>query len=75
MCYARFAGSVRPGHLSPPWTWAALLCQQLWRMGMVGARVLSLALFFRSHGAWGLAVAGKPSCVPAIQGELRKEPP
>ncbi|XP_039733192.1 XK-related protein 5 isoform X1 [Pteropus medius] len=58
VCYARFAGSVRPGHLSPPWTWAALLCQQLWRMGMVGARVLSLALFFRSHGAWGLAVAG-----------------
>lgn len=71
VCYARLAGSVRPGHRAPPWAWAALLCQQLWRMGMVGARVLSLALFFRSHGAWGLAVAGKLSRVPAVQGCVR----
>nr|KAF6428780.1 XK related 5 [Rousettus aegyptiacus] len=56
--YARCAGFVRPGRVSPPRAWAALLCLQLWRMGMVGARVLSLALFFTSHGAWGLAVAG-----------------
>ncbi|KAF6085224.1 XK related 5 [Phyllostomus discolor] len=56
VCYARFAGSVKPGPLSAPG--AALACQQLWRMGMVGARVLSLALFFRAHHAWGLAVVG-----------------
>ncbi|KAM5312325.1 XK-related protein 5 [Glossophaga mutica] len=56
VCYARFMGSVKPGPLSAQW--AALACQQLWRMGMVGARVLSLALFFRAHHAWGLAVIG-----------------
>lgn len=38
---------------------------------MVGARVLSLALFFASHGAWGLAVAGKPSGALAGQGCVR----
>lgn len=38
---------------------------------MVGARVLSLALFFTSHGAWGLAVAGKPSGALAGQGGVR----
>lgn len=69
--YARCAGSVRPGRVSPPRAWAALLCLQLWRMGMVGARVLSLALFFASHGAWELAVAGKPSGALAGQGCMR----
>ncbi|KAM7110608.1 LOW QUALITY PROTEIN: XK-related protein 5 [Molossus nigricans] len=56
VCYACAVGSVKPGHLSVPW--AALFCQQLWRMGMVGARVLSLALFFRAHHAWGLRSPG-----------------
>nr|XP_019573317.1 PREDICTED: XK-related protein 5 [Rhinolophus sinicus] len=56
VCYARFMGSMKPGHLATPW--AALFCQQLWRMGMVGARVLSLALFFRAHHAWGLVAGG-----------------
>ncbi|XP_019508238.1 PREDICTED: XK-related protein 5 isoform X1 [Hipposideros armiger] len=56
VCYTRFMGSIKPGHLATPW--AALFCQQLWRMGMVGARVLSLALFFRAHHAWGLVVGG-----------------
>lgn len=69
VCYAYFMGSVKPGHLSMPW--AALFCQQLWRMGMVGARVLSLALFFRAHHAWGLVVAGKLS----LGLWLRNEPP
>lgn len=57
VCYARSMGSMKPGHLATPW--AALFCQLLWRMGMVGARVLSLTLFFRVHHAWGLVVAGK----------------
>ncbi|KAM8786843.1 LOW QUALITY PROTEIN: XK-related protein 5 [Rhynchonycteris naso] len=56
VCCACSVGSVRPGHRPVPW--AALLCQQLWRMGMLGARVLSLALFFRAHHAWGLVVGG-----------------
>ncbi|XP_057553395.1 XK-related protein 5 [Hippopotamus amphibius kiboko] len=54
--YARSVGSMKPGHLSMPWT--ALGCQQLWRMGMVGARVLSLVLFFRVYHVWALVVAG-----------------
>lgn len=65
VCYARFMGSMKPGHLAMPW--AALFCQQLWRMGMVGARVLSLALFFRAHHAWGLVAGGKRACVLAAQ--------
>lgn len=57
VCYARFMGSMKPGHLTTPWV--ALFCQQLWRMGMLGARVLSLALFFRAYHAWALAVGGE----------------
>lgn len=72
VCYARFTGFVKPGHLSAPW--AALACQQLWRMGMVGARVLSLALFFTAHHAWGLAVVGKRSLGPRCP-LLRTRPP
>ncbi|KAJ8775740.1 hypothetical protein J1605_016138 [Eschrichtius robustus] len=56
VCYARVMGSMKPGHLSMPWT--ALGCQLLWRMGMVGARVLSLVLFFQVYRVWVLVVAG-----------------
>ncbi|XP_004440635.1 PREDICTED: XK-related protein 5 [Ceratotherium simum simum] len=56
VCYARFMGSMKPGRLSMPWT--ALLCQQLWRMGMLGARVLSLVLFFKAYHVWVLVVGG-----------------
>ena len=57
VCYACFMGFVKPGHVFTPW--AALLCQQLWRMGMVGARVLSLVLFFGAHRVWVLVFGGK----------------
>uniref|UniRef100_A0A8D0NBL6 XK-related protein n=1 Tax=Sus scrofa TaxID=9823 RepID=A0A8D0NBL6_PIG len=56
VCYACFMGSLKLGHLAAPWT--ALSCQQLWRMGMVGARVLSLALFFKAYHVWVLVVGG-----------------
>ncbi|XP_007469050.1 PREDICTED: XK-related protein 5 [Lipotes vexillifer] len=56
VCYARAMGAMKPGHLSMPWT--ALGCQLLWRMGMVGARVLSLVLFFQVYRVWVLVVAG-----------------
>ncbi|MXQ94535.1 hypothetical protein E5288_WYG021601 [Bos mutus] len=56
VCYARSLRSVKPDHSSAPWT--ALGCQQLWRMGMVGARVLSLVLFFWAYRVWVLVVAG-----------------
>uniref|UniRef100_A0A8C8XBU6 XK-related protein n=1 Tax=Panthera leo TaxID=9689 RepID=A0A8C8XBU6_PANLE len=56
VCYACFMGFVKPGHVFTPW--AALLCQQLWRMGMVGARVLSLVLFFGAHRVWVLVFGG-----------------
>ncbi|XP_065802589.1 XK-related protein 5 [Muntiacus reevesi] len=56
VCYAHSLRSVKPDHPSTPWT--ALGCQQLWRMGMVGARVLSLVLFFWAYRVWVLVVAG-----------------
>ncbi|XP_043310498.1 XK-related protein 5 isoform X1 [Cervus canadensis] len=56
VCYARSLRSVKPDHTSTPWM--ALGCQQLWRMGMVGARVLSLVLFFWAYRVWVLVVAG-----------------
>uniref|UniRef100_A0A8C3X1Z7 XK-related protein n=1 Tax=Catagonus wagneri TaxID=51154 RepID=A0A8C3X1Z7_9CETA len=56
VCYTCFMGSLKSGHLATPWT--ALGCQQLWRMGMVGARVLSLALFFKAYHVWVLVVGG-----------------
>ena len=62
VCYARSLGSMKPDHPSAPWM--ALGCQQLWRMGMVGARVLSLVLFFQAYGVWVLVVTGKLSCCP-----------
>ncbi|XP_047406233.1 XK-related protein 5 isoform X1 [Sciurus carolinensis] len=54
--YTRFLGVVKPGHHVMPW--AALLCQQLWRMGMLGTRVLSLALFCKAYRVWVLVVGG-----------------
>ena len=59
VCYARAMGSMKPGQLPMPWT--ALGCQLLWRMGMVGARVLSLVLFFQVYRGWVLVVAGELS--------------
>uniref|UniRef100_H0WZL2 XK-related protein n=2 Tax=Otolemur garnettii TaxID=30611 RepID=H0WZL2_OTOGA len=47
---------VKPSPLATPC--AALFCQQLWRMGMLGTRVLSLALFCRAYHIWVLVVGG-----------------
>lgn len=55
--YNRFLGIMKPGHRTM--LWAALLCQQLWRMGMLGARVLTLVLFCRVYRVWVLVVGGK----------------
>nr|XP_055145099.1 XK-related protein 5 [Symphalangus syndactylus] len=54
--YTRFMGFMKPGHLAMPW--AALFCQQLWRMGMLGSRVLSLVLFYKAYHFWVFVVAG-----------------
>ncbi|XP_059584570.1 XK-related protein 5 isoform X1 [Alligator mississippiensis] len=54
--YSRFACLMKPGHLYMPA--AALLCQLLWRMGMLGTRVIALALFARVYPIWVFAVAG-----------------
>ncbi|XP_029426330.1 XK-related protein 5 isoform X2 [Nannospalax galili] len=54
--YTCFLGVMKPGHHSM--LWAALLCQQLWRMGMLGTRVLSLVLFCRVYRVWVLVVGG-----------------
>ncbi|XP_038950673.1 XK-related protein 5 isoform X1 [Rattus norvegicus] len=54
--YNRFLGIMKPGHRTM--LWAALLCQQLWRMGMLGARVLTLVLFCRVYRVWVLVVGG-----------------
>ncbi|XP_045391597.1 XK-related protein 5 [Lemur catta] len=54
--YGRFMDCVKPGALATPW--AALLCQQLWRMGMLGTRVLSLVLFYKAYHVWVLVVGG-----------------
>ncbi|KAI4904601.1 hypothetical protein NFI96_025710 [Prochilodus magdalenae] len=52
--YSRSCCLTRPGHLlMPP---AALLCQLLWRAGMLAARFASLALFTRSFGCWVIGV-------------------
>ncbi|KAM6433179.1 LOW QUALITY PROTEIN: XK-related protein 5 [Rhynochetos jubatus] len=55
--YSRFACLLRPGHLCPPAT--AILCLLLWRMGMLGTRVLALVLFARLYSFWVFAVAGR----------------
>ncbi|KAE8605447.1 hypothetical protein XENTR_v10015143 [Xenopus tropicalis] len=54
--YSRFLCLLKPGHLSMPW--ASLLCQLLWRMGMIGTRAMALAVFARVYHFWVFAVAG-----------------
>ncbi|XP_041950488.1 XK-related protein 5a [Alosa sapidissima] len=54
--FSRACCLIRPGHLAmPP---AALLCQLLWRAGMLGARVASLMFFTRVFGWWVCGVIG-----------------
>ncbi|NXJ72746.1 XKR5 protein, partial [Rostratula benghalensis] len=54
--YFFFSCLLKPGHLCPPA--AAILCLLLWRMGMLGTRVLALVLFARLYSFWVFAVAG-----------------
>ncbi|XP_036406340.1 XK-related protein 5a [Megalops cyprinoides] len=54
--YSRACCLIRPGHLAmPP---AALLCQLLWRAGMLGARISSLMFFARIFRWWVYGVVG-----------------
>uniref|UniRef100_A0A3Q3WP01 XK-related protein n=1 Tax=Mola mola TaxID=94237 RepID=A0A3Q3WP01_MOLML len=54
--YSRACCLIRPGHLAmPP---AALLCQLVWRAGMLGARVTCLMFFARVFNWWVCGVAG-----------------
>ncbi|KAG9282337.1 XK-related protein 5 [Astyanax mexicanus] len=62
--YSRSCCLTRPGHLlMPP---AALLCQLLWRAGMLAARFASLALFTRSFGCWVIGVMGSHWLIAAF---------
>ena len=55
--FSRACCLIRPGHLAmPP---AALLCQLLWRAGMLGARVASLMFFTSVFGWWVCGVIGE----------------
>ncbi|XP_030050986.1 XK-related protein 5 [Microcaecilia unicolor] len=54
--YSRFTCLMKPGHLHMPA--AALLCQLLWRMGMLGARIVALIIFTRVYHFWIFAVGG-----------------
>ncbi|XP_005373900.1 PREDICTED: XK-related protein 5 isoform X2 [Chinchilla lanigera] len=54
--YTRVLDDMKPGRRAVPR--AALFCQQLWRMGMLGTRVLSLVLFGRAYRVWVLVVGG-----------------
>lgn len=62
VAYAHLLGAVKPGRQAGPR--AALFCQQLWRMGMLGSRVLSLVLFCKAYRIWVLVVGGKESYHP-----------
>ncbi|XP_059213124.1 XK-related protein 5a [Centropristis striata] len=54
--YSRACCLIRPGHLAmPP---AALLCQLVWRAGMLAARVTCLMFFARVFNWWVCGVAG-----------------
>ncbi|XP_048842508.1 XK-related protein 5a [Brienomyrus brachyistius] len=54
--YSRACCLIRPGHLAmPP---AALLCQLLWRVCMLGSRIASLVVFARIFHWWAFGVAG-----------------
>lgn len=71
--YNRACCLIRPGHLAmPP---AAMLCQLVWRAGMLGARVACLMFFARVFNWWVCGVAGEweSSCdtfASAMPGEL-----
>ncbi|XP_072266163.1 XK-related protein 5 [Pyxicephalus adspersus] len=54
--FSHFLCLLRPGHLCLPW--ASVVCQLLWRMGMVGTRVMALVVFARVFHFWVFAVAG-----------------
>ncbi|XP_071999902.1 XK-related protein 5 isoform X2 [Engystomops pustulosus] len=54
--FSHFLCLLRPGHLCLPW--ASVLCQLLWRMGMIGTRVMALVVFARVHHFWVFAVGG-----------------
>ncbi|XP_074845258.1 XK-related protein 5 [Carettochelys insculpta] len=56
VAYSRFTCLMKPGHLSMPA--AALLCQLLWRTGMLGTRVMALVLFARVYPVWVFVAAG-----------------
>ncbi|KAK6488868.1 XK-related protein 5a [Huso huso] len=54
--HSRASCLILPGHLSmPP---AALLCQLLWRAGMLWSRVTTLVLFARAYHWWVFGVGG-----------------
>ncbi|XP_040286891.1 XK-related protein 5 [Bufo bufo] len=54
--FSHFLCLLRPGHLCLPW--ASVLCQLLWRMGMIGTRVMALIVFARVYHFWVFAVGG-----------------
>ncbi|XP_063771179.1 XK-related protein 5 [Pseudophryne corroboree] len=54
--FSHFLCLLRPGHLCLPW--ASVLCQLLWRMGMIGTRVMALVVFTRVYHVWVFAVGG-----------------
>ncbi|KAM3930827.1 XK-related protein 5 [Leptodactylus fuscus] len=54
--FSHFLCLLRPGHLCLPW--ASVLCQLLWRMGMIGTRVMALIVFAREYHYWVFAVGG-----------------
>ncbi|XP_028653021.1 XK-related protein 5a [Erpetoichthys calabaricus] len=54
--HSRASCLIRPGHVSlPP---AALLCQLLWRICMLGSRITTLILFARAYHWWIFVVGG-----------------
>ncbi|XP_063080260.1 XK-related protein 5b [Engraulis encrasicolus] len=54
--YSRALALLRPGHVPmPP---AAVLCQLIWRMSMLGARIVSLVFFARVFTWWLCGVIG-----------------
>ncbi len=59
--YSRSCFLLRPGHLHM--TPAAMLCQLIWRGGMLGARVASLMFFCSMFHWWSCGVVGEPSFV------------
>ncbi|XP_077345154.1 XK-related protein 5 [Lithobates pipiens] len=54
--FSHFLCLLRPGNLCLPW--ASVLCQLLWRMGMVGTRVMALVVFATVFHFWVFAVGG-----------------